>query len=373
VTPALSDAGPQFASTYSAICKKINVGLAPNCANCEKAFSDSTTGTVLGIRFDSLRQTWTISPEKRDRILKDIANALRGDPITLEDMQRLLGKLNDFMQMAPFLKGFRLPLNSFLARLLKNPDKPRRLTVHATRDLRVWAAAVASTVTPMPIPHRPLSPSLSTLHFISDAAGARYVSVHNRRLPSDTPGNKGAASIGILDSGHIWFCSKVTWPEHLLLHARDENDRAYGCKSTTLEVIGLILPIITIPHILRGREVCLHVDNIAVVYGWENRGAKRDHSASIFLRALHILSAFLGCIVHVRHIPRMSTPDARLADRLSRRQTTTPLDSNRISSALKPTLPRSLTRWLQQPKADWNLPMDLLRDVQETLHRHSTL
>jgi hypothetical protein len=268
----------------------------------------------LGIRFDSIQQAWTISPEKRDRILTDIANTLRGDPITLKDFQRLLGKLNDFMQMAPFLKGFCLTLNQFLARLLKNPDKPRRLTARATKDLRVWAGAVASTVLPMPIPHRPLAPSVSALHFISDAAGARYVTVNNRRIPDETPGNKGAASIGILQSGHIWFSARIIWPAHFLLYARDERDRAYGCKSTTLEVIGLILPILTIPHILRGREICLHVDNLAVVYGWENRGAKRDHSASIFLRALHIISAFLGCIVHVHHIPRMSTPDARLAD-----------------------------------------------------------
>ena len=107
----------------------------------------------------------------------------------------------------------------------------------------------------MPIPHRPLFPSLSALHFISDVAGARYVSVQNKRFPSDTPGNKGAASIGILDSGRIWYCSRIIWPEHMLLHARDEKDRAYGCKSTTLEVIGLILPIVTIPHIQGGRGI----------------------------------------------------------------------------------------------------------------------
>jgi len=332
---------------------------------------DSTTGTVLGIRFNSLNHTWTLSPEKRDRILKDIVAALRNDPITLEDMQRLLGRLNDFMLMAPFLKGFRLTLNSFLARLLKQPDRPRRLNGRAAADLRVWAAAVASTVDPLPIPHRPLPPSLSALHFISDAAGARYVSVQNRRIPSEIPGNKGAASIGILPDGHIWFCSRVTWPENFLLHARDERDRAYGCKSTTLEVIGLILPIITIPHILQGREICLHVDNIAVVYGWDNRGTKRDHSASIFLRALHIISAFLGCIVHVSHIPRMSTPDARLADRLSRRLTTTSIDANRLRVASQPRLPKPLLRWLEHPKADWDLPMELLRDVQETLRHHT--
>ena len=54
VTPAHLGTGPLFASTHSTICKKINVGLAPTCANCEKAFSDSIMGTVLVIGFDSL-------------------------------------------------------------------------------------------------------------------------------------------------------------------------------------------------------------------------------------------------------------------------------------------------------------------------------
>jgi hypothetical protein len=107
-----------------------------------------------------------------------------------------------------------------------------------------------------------------------------------------------------------------------------------------------------------------------VVYGWENRSVKNDQSASVLLRALHIISVFLGCTIHVMHLPRMSTPSARLADRLSRRRTTTAFDQRRIRRALQPALPPALTRWLANPSADWDLPLALLRDVQEVLRRH---
>jgi len=370
VTPASSSAGPRFAAVYSSLCRRLNISLAAQCPSLDKAFADSTVGTVLGIRFDTTHLTWTVNPVKRDAILQDIAAAVSGQLLSLEDMQHLMGVLNDFGQMCPFLKAFKLPLNRFLARLLRRPEVHRRLPVQATADLRVWAAVVEASAASLPIPHRPVPPSLSALHFVSDAAGARYVTVKRRRIPTEKPGDRGAAAVGITSSGSIWFCARVTWPTFLLLHARDERDKAYGCKSTTLELVGLLLPILTIPHVLQGREVCLHVDNIAAVYGWENRGVKNDTSASVLLRALHIISSYLGCTVHVLHLPRMSTPVARLADRLSRRRTTTYLDKRRIRRALRPPIPSALQKWLADPKTDWDLPSALLLDVQATLRRH---
>ncbi len=58
-------------------------------------------------------------------------------------------------------------------------------------DLRIWAAVVAATVVPLPIPSRPLPPSYSAIQFVSDAAGARYVKVKRKRVPCETPGVRG--------------------------------------------------------------------------------------------------------------------------------------------------------------------------------------
>ena len=370
VTPATSVYGPRFAAAYQDICRKLNIQLAPACPQLEKAFLDSTVGTVLGIRFDTAMLTWTVSPEKRDNILRDVAGPLAGAPLTLEQMQHLMGVLQDFGQMCPFLNGFKQPLNSFLASLLQKPDPARALPSQVRTDLRIWANVITASVVPLPIPHRPLPPGLSALHFVSDAACARYVTVDGRRIPCDRPGHRGAASIGIGSQGEIWLCARVTWPAYLLLKARDEKNRAYGCKSTTLELVGLILPIITVPHLLQGKEVCFHVDNLATVYGWENKGVAKDSSASVMIRSLHLIATYLGCIVHVRHLPRMSDTNARLADRLSRKSTTTGRDRARIRRAMKPTIPPALRRWMESPKPDWDLPGELLHDVQQRLRHH---
>jgi hypothetical protein len=88
------------------LCQHIGADLAPQCPNFEKAFCDSTSATVLGIRFDTVSLSWSISREKRTRILDRIRGPLMGHPISLLDLQKLIGTLNDIGQMCPFLRGF---------------------------------------------------------------------------------------------------------------------------------------------------------------------------------------------------------------------------------------------------------------------------
>jgi uncharacterized membrane protein len=61
-----------------------------------------------------------------------------------------------------------------------------------------------------------------------------------------------------------------------------------------------------IPEELVGQHM-FTVDNIAVVYGWENRCVKFDDAASIILGAIHLIAAYLGSVVHILHSPRRST------------------------------------------------------------------
>ena len=53
VTNKRSQLGENFATEYKKICKEINIPLAENCLNFQKAFENSTHGTVLGIKFDT--------------------------------------------------------------------------------------------------------------------------------------------------------------------------------------------------------------------------------------------------------------------------------------------------------------------------------
>lgn len=137
--------------------------------------------------------------------------------------------------------------------------------------------------------------------------------------------------------------------KHFLLKARDNRDHAYGCKSSTLEAVGILLPFICSPTSVAGREIILLTDNEPIVYGWDSRKVKNDESASILIRALHIISFFLGSEVTVRHLPRMATPLATLADQLSRSSTTHHKQLIQIRHAVQPKIPKILICRLVAP------------------------
>jgi hypothetical protein len=124
VTPANSPLGPVFAEHYRKICTMVGAKLAPLCPKFEKAFEDTTSGVILGVCFNTNTFTWSISQEKCDRMLDAMSGPILGDSVTLLEMQRLVGLMNDFIQMTPFLRAFRQPLINFLQQLTENPDVP---------------------------------------------------------------------------------------------------------------------------------------------------------------------------------------------------------------------------------------------------------
>jgi hypothetical protein len=110
-------------------------------------------------------------------------------------------------------------------------------------------------------------------------------------------------------------------------------------------MVGVLLPFLLITEKLKNQQIVAKVDNIGCFFGWENRSVTEDTGASILIRVLHLVSSYLGCVVHVQHLPRMSSWDAKLADRLSREATTTANDQKLLDSFPKKELPLSRTGW----------------------------
>jgi hypothetical protein len=365
VTPPSSPAGHRFAQEYQNICESIGAALAPACPNFEKAFCNSTWGTVLGIQFDTIPLTWSISKDKKAKILDRIRGPLMGCPTDLNSLQKLIGTLNDVGQMCPFLRGFRQPLHTLLMEFKENKDIELPIPQAVKDDLRIWAAAMDTASKGLPIPRRPTPHLPSALTFASDASGAQFNKHNGKFFTLPYEGERGAASINVIEEDDIWFYASITFPKSFLLDRRDSLDHAYGCKSSTLEAIGLILPFVCCPELLVGKEVTLMTDNEALVFGWDKRRVPHDTSASIFLRALHIISAYLGSSVEIRHLPRISTPSAELVDALTRSTTTLQHHREIVSQAPTVVIPSILTEWLEDPSEDWQLPFQLLYFVQK--------
>jgi hypothetical protein len=133
--------------------------------------------------------------------------------------------------------------------------------------------------------------------------------------------------------------------------------------SSTLEVVGVIMPFLLMPEKLKNQNVVLKLDNTGVVYGWENSSMKNDTCASIFIRALKLIGMYLSCKIHVHHVKRMTTWEARLADQLSRLSTTGRGLRKRLGNYSGLKLPNCLYMWLENPIEDWDLCMNLLYHV----------
>jgi hypothetical protein len=136
---------------------------------------------------------------------------------------------------------------------------------------------------------------------------------------------------------------------------------------TSLELIGLLLPVLTVPEAVRGKNVLLGVDNASVVYGWRNRAVKGDLLASSLIRALHLVSVFLECRIFVEHVPRMSFHASIIADSMTRSSTATADVWAEVVGATVVKRPKVLWKWLRNPSVDWNLGLKLIDDLKKKI------
>lgn len=362
VCPENSGYCEKFSEELEKICSIANVILAEECPKCEKAFVNKTEGTVLGIRFHTKTLEWSLPKDKADELQTRLLTAVGKKCVNLLEMQEILGTVNHFSQMCPFINGFRMPCNLFLSEFKNNSYLELSIPPQVRKDILVVLRASETARCGLPIPVRPSGVPLGHLTFISDAAGSSFNTQNGIRMPNNVVNDRGVASIGY-SKEKVWFKSVVTWPMNLINCATDGKGAKFGSKMTTLELVGLLLPFLTIPDVLIGRNIVLEVDNISVIYGFKKVGTKKDLSASILLKSLHMISYYLGCTLHLKHVHRDSTAESCLVDRLSRKATTTTVELSRVGGIRNSDPPFLLMEWLENPTENWDFAVDLLNYV----------
>ena len=345
VCPKNSKEGENMAFHYTGICKHLNVALADFDEHKEKSFQNSTKGTVLGIQFNSENLTWSF-PETKNVEFQNMIFVMQNTPGThLLTVQKIIGKWESIAQMFPFAKGFKWSVLNFLRSFCADENMVLRVPSAVKEDLRIWSAIANAAVYGFPIAKKPHDPPLGTMNFISDAAGKPPANKKEQR--------NGVASLGFYDQT-VWFGSCFYWPKMFTL-AVQSNTAVY-------EMVGLLLPFFLLSKKLRFRHVKLLVDNQAIVWAWEKRYMKNDVLASILIRCLHVLEAYLPCKIYIEHLPRMSNSLASLVDGLTRDVTTTD-DMKKYLTHPQPNIPECFRMWLEKPIADWTLPMQIIDQI----------
>ncbi len=362
VGPEGSGIAEKFTKVMKEVCGFLNIPLADTCPKNEKAFELATRGTVLGVGFDSSNLTWFISEEKSNKIVRRCLDILNSSHASLRQVQELMGSINDLSQMNGFLKYFRGSGNSFVGKFKNNENLLLMIPEEVKEEVLVAAKIAVSAKSGIPLASRKYACPLSALEFTSDAAGAKY-NLHKGLLTMVKEPNRGVCSLGGESTENIWFKSKLVWPEGFLC-LKDEKGTEFGRKSTTLEALGVLLPFVVKPKFLAGKHIIFWVDNAAVCYGWENGYIKFDKEAYGLLRCIHILASFLGSIVYVKHVPRMSTELARLADELSRKEKPScSVTQNLLCKVSSNVESVALLSWLKKPYAMSSLARNLLEEV----------
>ncbi len=340
------------------ICGFINMPLAPNCIHKEKAFEIENRGIVMGIGFDSNTMEWFLPTEKGERTLRRCLDVYQRQAVDLKTMEKVMGSINDLAQMAPFVKFYKNSGITLLTSFEGNYSSMKTVPVMVKQDMLVCAKIARDAMTGLPIATRPCPGPLSTLTFYSDAAGASFTFVNGvRKFHSNT--NKGIACVGGTCKDDIWTWSRLSWPEKFLVEMRDSSGKLYGSKSTTLESVGILLPMLSDPWSVSGRFLQFKVDNIAVVYGWRNGAVRFDDTATEILKAANVVAAYLGIKIYVQHVYRMSEELAELADILSRK-----VDHSWADPRLEKKLGPGLSSWLLNPVLNGSLPKILIKELQ---------
>ena len=334
---------------YINLAKEINLPLAP-LSDPDKAFLFSKTGTVLGIDFCTIDNTWRVPSERALHHISFIQSLIGKRFLSLFDLQTAAGMMVSIESMIPAVKPELAPMKIALRAAnfakVKNTTMFRRSFFKCLKiisDLRSW-----TPISPPPSP----APVYSYV-LVSDAAG----------FSLDDAFEVGVGGIAYLQdiSCPIRF-QHISWPSSFI-NATDMNGIEFRHKTTLLEAIGSLSLFIDLHSTLKNQHFILKIDNRASVFAFQKGRSKRDPYCSVIVTAFNFLLVQLNSRVDVIHLPRISDPAAIWADHLSRKDDKGCQKFSKISRWCCTRWPTALESWMMEPSLDFNLGEKLLSSI----------
>jgi hypothetical protein len=349
VSPAGTNWCEQFSEEYTRVCKMVNVKLAEDCPEKDKAFTNQTSGKVLGIWFDTVSLKWRLPVEKSNKALTAIHDIYKSETVNLLTMQKLLGRLNDIALMCPFLSAFRRPINELCTEAGRSASGTARVSDLVKNDLELWSAVIGDCAEGLPIPSLPVSVPLSHKSFAVHA-------VKNQNL-SHKSSDAGIGCYGSNEDG--MYLSKVSF----LWNAKAYRDLALFENHCTLILAGILLSLTVNFRNLKNQHIVFLTNNITCVWAWDKKYASDDIRSSILIRCIVILAAYLGSEIHIDYKKDPNSWEFISAERLSRDCTTSNTERTFLRRQLDEMVPRDLQLWLSSWSEDWSLPGKLANSL----------
>jgi hypothetical protein len=105
-------------------------------------------------------------------------------------------------------------------------------------------------------------------------------------------------------------------------------------------MFALLLPLLLIPDKISNTHVCIFTVNMSCVFGMKDGYTKNDEYASIVIRATHLISGYLGSIIHVIHCPRHTSWESKVADNITWKRTSSFLEHKFLTDTVTWCSPR---------------------------------
>jgi len=232
----------------------------------------SSKPTFMGFEWDLVNKTVTLTNSKRQKYLSAIQEWSKAAKHTLEDVQKLHGRLSHASLVIPEGSAYLTSLQAMLGIFGSSPFMPRTPPRGLPTDLQWWSHALTSSP-PLPIPHHIHSLDFNAFSDASSGCGL-------------------AITIG--DRWRAWRLHK-NWK-------RDERDIGWA-ESIAFEM--LIRMLLTIDS--SSTPLTVYGDNQGVIEAWQ-KGCSHNKPTNASFRRIHAILASPPRRVFAKYIPSKRNP-----------------------------------------------------------------
>ena len=347
----------RFVQCYRNSLRLLNIRAADDDPSHTKAFDCSTEGEVLGIRFNTETFTWSLPKAKLSRLVENLRKLCKGDAIhSLRELEAVFGMLNHVSQLCPPIKTFTAETVFLMGEHIRDLAEADGSIANTRRDVKQFrisqkdredlllAATLLSDTWDHPLPIIETNPPipLCAVPVYTDASG----NIKGPRSPA----------LGIYFYSHSLLHSaahSIPFPTDFLLHSTE--GKLVANTTSTLEALGILLPMMLEPHRCVGQPLHIHIDNIAIVFAFHKRRSN-DKLAHSIIRASYLVAGALACQLFVSWVPRRSDVQSIIADDLTHTdfESAARLDPNG-STVTHDQFPPPIQKWMQCPVYDKNL------------------
>jgi hypothetical protein len=336
----------RFEKAYRDFAKDVGIQLAPD-TDPDKAFSSATSGTVLGVRYDTANWTWSIPQDKLATVLKQLRETISADSLAQHEIWSLVGRI---LHYAPLVPNGRFNIVELIKASAESKDRNHRvmLTPDMKRQAYFWWILLKSTTGLSSIPTPARFPAW-TIEYFTDASGGSALS----------PGH-GTGGIG----GKFWFL--VPWGQRINSGARHTDGRRLCRKLSALELIGPLICVAADQEYARGKPVRIWVDNAGAIGIWRKGYSTRCGLCTTLVKAINTVATAAGCPVSIEKITRCSNTGSELADELSKGRHAAfrrKLPADWLIHPSPAWIPPSILYWIAMPQVDHDLGDRILADL----------